>query len=146
MLTGSYFNTVDDKSRIAIPAKLRYELGERVWLVKGIDTCLYVFTQDGWADFKDEYITNLKMTDTNARRLQRFILGGSREFEIDKQGRINLPQDHKDYAGIEKDVVFLGCGNRIELWPLDAYEKEIDPANLNPDELMSSVASAAAGE
>jgi mraZ protein len=136
MLTGSYFNTIDNKGRAFVPTKLRFELGERIWLVKGIDTCLYIFTQEAWANFTDAYITNLTMKDTKARKLQRFILGGSRELEIDKQGRINIPQDQIEYAGIEKDVVFVGCMDRIELWSADAYEKEMSKESLNPDELM----------
>ena len=136
MLTGSYFNTIDNKGRAFVPTKLRFELGERIWLVKGIDACLYIFTQESWANFTDAYIKNLTMKDAKARKLQRFILGGSRELEIDKQGRINIPQDQIDYAGIEKDVVFVGCMDRIELWSADAYEKEMSQESLNPDELM----------
>ena len=136
MLTGSYFNTIDNKGRAFVPTKLRFELGERIWLVKGIDSCLYIFTQEAWANFTDAYITTLTMKDAKARKLQRFILGGSRELEIDKQGRINIPQDQIEYAGIEKDVVFVGCMDRIELWSADAYEKEMLQENLNPDELM----------
>ncbi|MCL2111127.1 MAG: division/cell wall cluster transcriptional repressor MraZ [Clostridiales bacterium] len=136
MLTGSYFNTVDNKGRVFIPTKLRYGLGERIWLVKGIDACLYVFTQEAWSAFTDEYVTNRTLKDSKARKLQRFILGGSRELEIDRQGRINLPQDHSDYAKIDKDVVFVGCGDRIELWGAEVYEREMNPDTLDPDEMM----------
>ena len=146
MLTGSYFNSIDVKGRVFIPAKLRYSLGERVWLVKGIDTCLYIFTQESWSDFMDSYITNRTMKDAKSRKLQRFILGGSRELEIDRQGRINIPQDQIEYAGIEKDVVLVGCADRIELWSAEAYEKEMAKENLNPDELMRDAADAEGGE
>ena len=114
MLTGNYFNTIDAKGRVFVPTKLRYELGERIWLVKGIDACLYIFTQEGWAAFTGEYVNNRTLKDAKARRLQRFVLGGSRELEIDRQGRVNLPQDHMDYAGIVRDVVFVGCADRID--------------------------------
>ena len=136
MLTGSYTGTIDNKGRVFIPAKLRNSFGERVWVVKGIDACLYIFTQESWSDFMEDYITNRTLKDAKARKLQRFMLGGSRELDIDKQGRINLPQDQLDYAGVEKDVMFVGCIDRIELWSAEAYEKEMDPDNMQPDELM----------
>ncbi len=140
MFTGSYYNTIDAKGRVFIPTKLRYSLGERIWLVKGIDTCLYLFTGDGWADFKDKYIANRTKKDAKARMLQRFLLGGAHELEIDRQGRINLPQDLVGYAGIEKDVAFVGCDDLIELWNAETYSKVMDPANFNPDELMRDAA------
>ena len=143
MLTGCYFNTIDSKGRVLIPNKLRYSLGERVWLVKGIDACLYVFTQKAYTDFTDTYAMNLTLKDAKARTLQRFIFGGSREIEIDGQGRINLPQDHIDYAGITKDAVFVGCGERVELWSAEAYEKAMSPDSVDPDELMREAAGAA---
>jgi len=146
MLTGSFFNTIDAKGRVVIPTKLRYGLGERVWLVRGIDPCLYIFTQKEWDDYTNQYINNRSMTDAKARKLQRFTLGGSHELEIDRQGRINLPQNLVDYARIEKDVVFIGCTNRIEVWSVAAYEEDMSPDNLEPDELMRVAAGAAGGD
>ena len=136
MLTGSYFNTVDNKGRAFVPTKLRYGLGERVWLVKGIDACIYVMSQDSWKSFIDEYITDLSLKDSRSRKLQRFIFGNSKEIDLDAQGRINIPPDHLAYAGIEKDITFIGAGDRIELWSKDKYEAENDFAKMNPDTLM----------
>ena len=144
MLTGSYFNTIDAKGRVIIPNKLRYSLGERIWLARGIDPCLYIFTPKEWENYAEQYINNRSMTDANARRLQRFTLGGAHELDIDRQGRINLPQNLIDYAGLEKDVVFIGCPNRIEIWSAAAYEN--DMSDLNPDALMRSTPQAAFGE
>ena len=136
MYTGSYSNSIDVKGRVIIPTKLRYSLGERIWLVRGIDRCLYIFTQKEWDDYTGTYINNRSMTDARARKLQRFTLGGSHELEIDRQGRINLPQNLIDYAGIEKDVVFVGCPNRIEVWSAIELDKNMSLENLDPDELM----------
>jgi len=86
------------------------------------------------------------MTDTNARKLQRLTLGHSHELEIDRQGRINLPQILIDYAGIEKDVVFLGCDDRIEIWDGATYESDMAPENLDLDKLMRDAAEAASGD
>ena len=140
MFTGSYFNSVDDKGRVFLPKKFRYNLGEKVWLVKGIDACLYVFTSDSWPGFVDSYVTNRSLEDENARKFQRFILGGSQELEIDGQGRINLPQDHKEYARIGKEAAIVGCGDRLEVWDKEVYTREMDPKNLDPNGLMRDAA------
>ena len=140
MLIGCYFNTIDSKGRVFIPTKLRYSLGERICLIKGVDGCINIFTQEAWTDYAGKYIINRTYKDEKARQLRRFILGGSRELEIDKQGRINLPQDLIEYAKIEKDVVFVGVGDLIELWGAEAYEKEMGPDNLNPKEIMANAA------
>jgi len=140
MLTGSYFITIDMKGRVFVPTKLRFQLGERVWLVKGVDPCLSIFTQEAWMEYTRAYISNRDRKDEKARKLQRHVFGGSFEIEIDRQGRINLPQTLIGYAGIDKDVVFVGCNDYVELWSAEAYEKEMDPSNLNPSELMSDAA------
>ncbi|MDR0874679.1 MAG: division/cell wall cluster transcriptional repressor MraZ [Clostridiales Family XIII bacterium] len=140
MLTGSYFNTVDSKGRAFVPTKLRYGLEERVWLAIGLDACIYVMAQDKWNDFLAEYITPLSLKDGAGRKLQRQILGNSREVEIDGHGRINIPPDYLAYAGIEKDIVFVGVGDRIELWDKKAYDVEMDPKTLNLSALILEVA------
>ena len=138
MFTGTHTNSIDEKGRVVIPVKLRYGLGERVWLSKGPDGCLNIFTQDGWSEYKSAYVTNRTLKDENARKLQRFIFGGAHELDIDqRQGRINLPQDLIDYAGIGKEVVFVGAESYIELWDPAAYEKEMGPDNLNPKRIMA---------
>jgi len=140
MLTGSYSIVIDIKGRVFVPAKLRFQLGERIWIVKGIDPCLSIFTQDTWQKYSDDYITNRSLDDEKARRLYRHVYGSAFELEIDKQGRINLPQNLIDYAGIDKEAVFVGCRNYIELWSAEAYEKEMDPANLDPNGAMRDAA------
>lgn len=140
MFTGSYFNSIDAKGRAFVPAKLRYSLGERVWLAKGVDGCLNIFTQETWRDYINQYISILSKKDEKARQLKRFILGGSRELEIDRQGRINIPQDLADYACIEKDVAFVGSDDLVELWGAEVYKKEMSPENINPKDLMRGAA------
>jgi MraZ protein len=136
MFTGSYFNTIDSKGRVVIPNKLRFELGERIWLTQSVDGCLSIYTQDGWREYTRIYISNLSLIDENARKLARFVLGGARELEIDRLGRINLPQDQIEHAGIEKDVVFVGIGDSIEVWGAEALERKTDPKGLNLIEIM----------
>lgn len=146
MFTGSYFNTIDAKGRVFIPTKLRYSLGESIRLAKGFDDCLYIFTLDSWNDFTEKYVKNRSLKDPKARKLERFFLGGSHELVIDRQGRINLPGDFIEYIGIKKDVVFVGCGDRVELWSAEGFKKEMDPEAIDPSELMREAAEAPAEE
>ena len=138
MFIGSYNNTLDTKGRAFIPSKMRFSLGERIMLVKGIDDCLYIFTTSAWEEYTKKYIENRSMADKDSRKLARFFLGNSKECEIDKQGRINFPADHLLYAEIDKDIVFVGCGDLIEVWDKNKYDKEMSSSNLNPDELMQA--------
>jgi MraZ protein len=140
MLTGSYFNTVDTKNRAFVPTKLRYGLDERVWLAIGFDKCIYVMAQEAWETFLAEYISPLSLRDAKARELQRIILGNSKEIEIDGHGRINIPPDFQAYAGIEKDIVFVGVGDRVELWDKKTYEAELDPKRVDLSALIREVA------
>jgi MraZ protein len=93
-------------------------------------------TQDNWNAFLAEYITPLSLKDAAGRKLQRLTLGNSKEIEIDGHGRINIPPDYLAYAGIEKDIVFVGVGDRIELWNKKAYDAELDPKTLDLNALM----------
>jgi MraZ protein len=140
MLTGSYFNTVDAKNRAFVPTKLRYGLDERVWLTIGFDKCIYVMAQEEWQTFLAEYISPLSLRDAKARKLQNAMLGNSKEIEIDGHGRINIPADFLAYAGIEKDIVFVGVGDRVELWDKKTYEADLDPKALDLSALIREVA------
>ena len=76
------------------------------------------------------------MAEEEGRKISRFFYGGTKECEIDKQGRINLPPDYLGHADLEKELVFVGCGEYIEIWDKDTFEEEMSPANFNPSELM----------
>ncbi len=96
-----------------VPAKFREDLGERFYVTKGLDGCLFVLSEEGWKHLQDKIVA---MPISKARQLQRFFFSGAAEVEPDKQGRILIPQPLKDYAGIEKDVTFIGTGDRAEIW------------------------------
>ncbi len=113
MLIGQYQHNIDVKSRVIVPAKFREDLGERFYVTKGLDGCLFVLSEEGWKHLQDKIVA---MPISKARQLQRFFFSGAAEVEPDKQGRILIPQPLKDYAGIEKDVTFIGTGDRAEIW------------------------------
>ena len=117
MLTGEFSCVVDIKGRLNFPAKLREDLGEQFMVVKGLgDHCLAAYPMDVW----EEKTAKLKSYPTaKAKTLQRFLFPSAFTAEPDKQGRIVLPQNLREYAGLEKDVMVVGTGDRCEIWRKD---------------------------
>jgi len=140
MLTGSYTNSIDSKGRAVVPVKLRYSLAERIWLVKGVDPCLYLFKPEAWTAFKARVLNPNPFDDPNARRLKRLLLSSSREIEIDGHGRILLPGEYLAYAGIEKDIVFVGMEDFVEVWGSERFAKETAISGENASELLREAA------
>ncbi len=123
MFMGEYSHTIDAKGRLIIPSKLRDELGDNFVVTKGLDGCLFVYDMEEWA-LLHEHLKTLPLTHKDTRMINRFFLASASNGEIDKQGRVLIPAVLREYAGIEKDVVLLGVGNRIEIWNKDAWENE----------------------
>jgi MraZ protein len=139
MFGGSYSNTVDDKSRVAVPARLRHLLGGNVVVTRGLDRCLSIYTPESWADYKSEYVVGNNMLSREARQLKRLTVGFAQTLPLDKQGRINIPQDLKDYASIDRDVVFVGMEETIELWAKSTWDEMTDPDAVDMAELADKV-------
>ncbi len=129
MLGGEYRHTIDDKGRVSVPAKFRNDLGNVFVISKGIgEKCLFVFTLLEWRRLEGK-IRNLPLTDKKARRFSRYLIGGSSECELDKQGRVMLPQYLREYADLKKDVVLVGLTTRVEIWDSELWREYNDPDN-----------------
>ena len=115
MFTGEYRHTVDDKGRIAVPAKFRVQLGAGAVVSRWLDACLAIHTQDGW-DALAAKVAALPITDQNARRFQRLIFAGAAEVELDRQGRILLPAYLREHIGLGSDAVVVGSRDHAEIW------------------------------
>lgn len=115
MFMGEYNHTIDTKGRLIIPAKFRELLGDEFIVTKGLDGCLFGFPKNEWQIF-EEKLRRLPLTQKSARKFTRFFMGGAATCELDKQGRILLPQTLREFAGLDKDVVLSGNLNRIEIW------------------------------
>ena len=115
MFMGEYNHTIDTKGRLIIPAKFRELLGDEFIVTKGLDGCLFVFPQNEWQLF-EEKLRLLQLAQKSARKFTRFFVAGAATCELDKQGRILLPQTLREFAELEKDVVLSGNLNRIEIW------------------------------
>ncbi len=119
---GEYSHSIDAKGRLIIPSKFRDLLGDQFVVTKGFDGCLFVFDQEGWDAF-EEKLRNLPMDIPGARQLGRFFMAGADDVEVDKQGRILLKSNWLQHAGIEKEAVVAGVGNRVEIWSKDKWEE-----------------------
>ena len=115
MFIGEYQHSLDDKGRVIIPSKYREQLGSHFILTKGLDDCLFIYSDEEWTSFEKK-LKDLPLTNINARKFVRFFLAGAVECTPDKQGRILIPNNLRVYSQIEKDIVFIGMGNRIEAW------------------------------
>ena len=115
MFMGEYNHSIDTKGRLIIPSRFREELGDEFVVTKGLDGCLFVFPNDRWAAF-EEKLEKLPLTNKSARQFSRFFVSGATPCELDKQGRVLLPQTRRGFACLEKDVVLAGMLNRIEIW------------------------------
>lgn len=129
MFIGEYQHSLDSKNRIIVPAKLREGLGNKFVITKGLDGCLYAYPLEEWNILEDKLKT-LPLTNKDARTFVRFFFSGACEVELDKQFRGLIPQNLKEYAKIEKDIVSIGVLSRVEIWSKEMWENYND---LNVD-------------
>jgi MraZ protein len=123
MLTGEFRNTLDEKGRISIPAKLREVLEDpSVVLTQGIDPCLWLFPPAQWMTLSRKLMESSSLFNAKARLIQRRILGPSQEVELDKMGRVSVPQSLREYAALNKECVILGISSYIEIWDAERYQ------------------------
>ena len=121
MFMGEYNHTIDAKGRLIIPSKFRESLGDTFVVTKGLDGCLFVYDNEEWNAF-EEKLKSLPITNKEARQFVRFFLAGAAEVEVDKQGRILVPNILREFAQISKDVVLIGVASRIEIWSKERFD------------------------
>lgn len=115
MFIGEYAHSIDAKKRLAIPAKLRKDLGEKAVITRGLDACLFVYPMAAWEKLMQK-LGELPMGKGDNRSFARLQLAGAQEVELDALGRILVPDNLKSYAGLSKKVVIAGVYNRLEVW------------------------------
>jgi len=127
LLTGEFRNTLDEKGRLSLPARLRSELlGNAFVLTQGVDKCLWLFPPEQWATLSTKLMESTSLFQQRARLVQRRILAPAQEVEIDKLGRIMIPQSLREWAGLDKECVILGITKYIEIWNGEAYKKYLE--------------------
>lgn len=138
MLLGEYNHNIDDKGRVSVPAKFREDLGISFIVTKGLDNCLFAYSKEEWTKF-EEKLKSLPLTNPNARNFIRFFFSGATECEIDKQGRINIPQSLREYAELGREVVIIGVSTRVEIWNREKWNNYTSPENMDVDEIAKQM-------
>ena len=139
MFMGEYSHNIDAKGRLIVPAKLREELGTEFVVTEGADGCLYGYSKEGWQSVNEAFLST-PMSGKMSRELKRRVFSKASNVEIDKQGRILLSPKHREFAGLKKEVVFLGVLDRIEIWDkarLDECENKVNEDEL--DEILETL-------
>lgn len=121
MFMGEYQHNIDIKGRMIVPAKFREGLGNQFVLTRGLDQCLFAYPMNEWK-ILEEKLKKLPLTKKDARSFTRFFFSGAVECEVDKQGRINIPQPLRHYSKLEKECVVIGVSSRVEVWSKEIWE------------------------
>ncbi|MDD3186891.1 MAG: division/cell wall cluster transcriptional repressor MraZ [Bacilli bacterium] len=137
MFMGEYHQKIDDKGRIIVPSKLRYDLGETFIVTRGLDNCLFIYPKEEWNNIVSKYkeLPNTK----DARNFMRFFLSGANTCEFDKQGRINISAPLIKYASLDKDCIIIGVNERLEIWSKDLWGKFIEENEENLSDIADNL-------
>ena len=122
MLLGEYTHNLDDKKRLTLPKKFKDELGKKLVLTRGLDNCLFLFPQKEWEHTVSK-LKQLSFTQSDTRGFMRFMFSGASEIEIDKSGRILVPDNLKKFAGLKSRVVLAGVSDKVEIWDEKEWQK-----------------------
>lgn len=141
MFIGEYSASVDEKGRVAIPAKFRTLLKGRCVVTRGLDSSLFVYTLSEWEKLAEK-LASLPISQANTRAFSRLMLAGAMDLEIDKQGRVVLPDYLRQFAGVSKQVIVAGLMNRLEIWDSkkwQSYKKETEKESTSIAEALGEL-------
>jgi len=138
MLLGEYTHNLDTKGRMAIPAKFRSKLGAGAIITRGLDRCLFVFDSKEWETLAQKLIA-LPLAQANSRAFVRLMLAGATDCELDKQGRILIPDYLREYANLKKQVIVAGLYNRIEIWDSENWKQYKSKTESASDEIAEKL-------
>ena len=138
MLLGEYTHTIDDKKRLMLPSKFRKELGKRVVISRGLDNCLFLFSEKEWEKFAGR-LRELSFAHADTRGMSRFLFSGAAEVEVDGAGRILVPEHLKKFAGLKSKVVLAGVAGRVEIWDSKRWAGYTDTIESNGERMAEKL-------
>lgn len=138
MFIGTYYHTLDEKSRVSVPKTFRQELLSGSIITKGLDGCLFIFTAESWSKLVDKLQT-LPLTSKAGRDFLRLLTYHATPLDTDKLGRTRLPENLVRVSGIKKEVVFAGALTRVEIWDKATYHTYLDGLTGQEAELSASL-------
>jgi len=125
MFMGEYHHNIDDKGRIVIPGKFREITSDKIIITRGLEKCLYLYTEEEWNKVVDK-LNTLPFTKKDARTFMRSFFAGATSSEFDRSGRINITSPLVEYAGLTKECVIIGVNDRIEIWDKILYNSFLE--------------------
>jgi transcriptional regulator MraZ len=141
MFIGTYEHTIDEKSRVTLPARFRDGLGDEVVLARGLDGNVAVYPKETWAMTVEARISALDPLSREARELRRFFFSGAAESKVDRQGRILVPAVLTRHAGLDRDVVVAGNYDHLELWSTAAWDQHLHAVEGSAEHAAERLAS-----
>lgn len=138
MFIGEYSHTIDPKKRLALPSKFRGELGSKVVVTRGLDTCLFVYPMKVWEEIAAK-LGSMPVGESGTRSFTRMMLAGAADVDLDSQGRILLPEYLKADGGLKKDVTIVGLYNRLEIWDTAKWNKYKSLAEKNTGKIAEEL-------
>lgn len=138
MFMGEFNNKLDAKGRMIVPSKFREDLSEQFVITRGLDKCLFGYTHEEWSRI-EEKMKSLPMTKRDARKFMRLFFSGATAVEVDKQGRINIPQNLRTYAGLSKDCTIIGVSSRIEIWDSEEWSDFYSDSEENFEDIAEEL-------
>lgn len=139
MFLGEYTHSIDAKGRLIVPSKFREDLSGSAVLTKGLDGCLFLFPKKEW-EILSQKLSQLPLARQEARSFTRFFFSSATEVELDKQGRIAIPQHLQQFAGIDKNIQVIGMNSRVELWASEHWAAFQDTSEESFEQLAELMA------
>jgi MraZ protein len=136
---GEYEHNMDDKGRLAVPARFRDELGDGVVVNRGFDRCLMGFPRAIW-DQLAQQVSGLSLGQGEARNLRRLLFSGAADVMLDRQGRILIPQNLREYANLGDQVIIAGLNTHFEIWDNNRWNEVIDTLDVNASTIAEQLA------
>lgn len=138
MFMGEYHHSIDEKGRVVIPTKFRLELKDNFVIAKGLEKCLYIYSNDEWNKIVDK-LNTLPFTKKDARTFIRTFFSGASSCELDKQGRINIASPLVEYAGLNHDLVIIGAMDRVEIWDKDSWNEYLNKNSQQLEDIAENL-------
>jgi len=139
MFLGEYDHNMDDKGRLAVPARFREDLGDGVVITRGFDRCLMGFPRAMWEQLAG-HVSALTLGQGDARNLRRMLFSSAIDIQLDRQGRILIPQNLRDYAGLNEQVVVAGLNTYFEIWSRERWREVLDGLDVNGSAIAEQLA------
>ena len=140
MLLGEHEHTLDEKNRLTLPARFRQAFAEGIVVTRGMDGCLYAYPRPHWASAIQARLDQLDQLSHEARQLRRFFFSGATEAELDKQGRVGIPQALLEHAKLGRDVVVAGVHDHLEIWDRAAWRREVAEVEGSAEHVAERIA------